>query len=142
MTPTPPDSDNATASQKPAYQMAAMLIGIGVGHFLAPKPFDTIVPAELPGSPRLYTYASGVAEVGVGTMLLVPQARRAGALAAVALFLAVFPANLNMVRMWWNKPGLQKWPMRIAALARLPLQGPMIVTALRIRRDAPLPRQR
>lgn len=75
-------------------------------------------------------------------MLLVPQARRAGALAAVALFLAVFPANLNMVRMWWNKPGLQKWPMRIAALARLPLQVPMIVTALRIRRDAPLPRQR
>lgn len=67
---------------------------------------------ELPGSPRFYTYASGVAEVGVGTMLLVPQARRAGALAAVALFLAVFPANVNMVRMWWNKPGAQKWPMR------------------------------
>ncbi len=141
MTQTPSDSAKATACQKPAYQMAAMLIGIGVGHFLAPKPFDTIVPAELPGSPRFYTYASGVAEVGVGTMLLVPQARRAGALAAVALFLAVFPANLNMVRMWWNKPGLQKWPMRIAALARLPLQVPMIVTALRIRRDAPRPRR-
>ena len=28
-----------------------MLIGIGVGHFVMPKPFDTIVPAELPGSP-------------------------------------------------------------------------------------------
>ncbi len=124
-------------SQKPAYRMAAMLIGIGIGHFAAPKPFDTIVPAELPGSPRFYTYASGVAEVGVGTMLLVPNTRRAGALAAVALFLAVFPANVNMVRLWWNKPGLQKWPMRIAALARLPFQVPMIVQALRIRRNAP-----
>ena len=140
MTATPSETAIETVSQKPAYQMAAMLIGIGVGHFLAPKPFDTIVPAELPGSPRFYTYASGVAEVGVGTMLLVPQARRAGALAAVALFLAVFPANVHMVRMWWNKPGAQKWPMRIAALARLPLQVPMIVTALRIHRHAPLPR--
>ena len=140
MTATPPDTAIETVSQKPAYQMAAMLIGIGVGHFLAPKPFDTIVPNELPGSPRFYTYASGVAEVGVGTMLLVPEARRGGALAAVALFLAVFPANVNMVRMWWNKPGAQKWPMRIAALARLPLQVPMIVTALKVRRNAPLPR--
>lgn len=122
-----------TASQKPAYRMAAMLIGIGVGHFAAPKPFDTIVPAELPGSPRFYTYASGVAEVGVGAMLLAPRTRRAGALAAIALFLAVYPANINMVRLWWDKP----LPMRIAALARLPLQFPMIIQAVRIRRNAP-----
>jgi len=126
-------------SQRPAYQMAAMLIGIGVGHFAAPKPFDTIVPAELPGSARFYTYASGVAEVGIGAMLLVPRTRRAAASAAAVLFLAVFPANLNMVRQWWNKPGMQKWPMRVAALARLPLQVPMVVQALKIRRAAPLP---
>jgi uncharacterized membrane protein len=129
-------SAEQTVSQRPAYRMAAMLIGIGAGHFLAPKPFDTIVPAELPGSPRFYTYASGVAEVGIGAMLLAPRTRRAGALAAVALFLAVFPANVNMVRMWWDKP----LPMKIAALARLPLQAPMIVQALRIRRNAPVRR--
>ena len=122
-----------TNSQLPAYRTAAMLIGIGVGHFVAPKPFDTIVPAELPGSPRFYTYASGVAEVGVGAMLLAPRTRRAGALAAIALFLAVYPANINMVRLWWDKP----LPMRIAALARLPLQFPMIIQAVRIRRNAP-----
>ena len=133
-------TDRTSSTDRTAYGLAAMLLGVGSLHFVAPKPFDGIVPAELPGSARFYTYASGVAEVGVGTMLLVPQARRAGALAAVALFLAVFPANINMVRMWWNKPGAQKWPMRIAALARLPLQVPMIVTALRIHRNAPLPR--
>ncbi len=37
-------------------------------------------------------------------MLLVPRTRRAGALAAVALYIAVFPANVNMVRLWWDKP--------------------------------------
>lgn len=124
-----------TASQAPAYRMAAMLIGMGVTHFVAPKPFDTIVPDELPGDARFYTYASGIAEVGVGTMLLVPKARRAGALAAALLFLSVFPANLNMVRLWWSK----SWPLRLASIARLPLQIPMITWALRVRRDAPLP---
>ena len=126
-------TENAEASQRPAYRMAAMLIGIGVGHFVAPKPFDTIVPAELPGSARFYTLASGVAEVGVGALLLAPRTRRTGALAAAALFLAVFPANINMVRLWKNKP----LPMRIGALARLPLQVPMVVSAFKIRRAAP-----
>ena len=61
-------------------------------------------PPNCPGSPRFYTYASGVAEVGIGALLLVPRTRRLGALAAVALFLAVFPANVNMVRLWKDKP--------------------------------------
>lgn len=120
-------------SQRPAYKMAAMLIGIGAGHFIRPKPFDTIVPPELPGNARFYTYASGVAEVGVGAMLLVPRTRRLGALAAAALYLAVFPANINMVRMWKDKP----LPMKVGALARLPMQIPMITGALRVRRNAP-----
>ena len=128
-----PQTPVEPASQTPAYKMAAMLIGIGVGHFLAPKPFDTIVPAELPGSPRFYTYASGVAEVGVGALLLAPRTRRFGAAAAVALFLAVYPANINMVRLWWDKG----WPARIAAMARLPFQFPMIIRAIKIRRAAP-----
>lgn len=134
---TPAEFSAEPASQRPAYTMAAMLMAIGVGHFLKPQPFDTIVPPELPGTARFYTYASGVAEVGVGAMLLVPRTRRTGALAAAALYLAVFPANINMVRMWWNKPGMQKWPMRVAALARLPMQLPMITRALAIRRNAP-----
>ena len=52
------------------------------------------------------------------------------ATAAIALFLAVFPANVNMVRLWWGKP----WPMRLGAIARLPLQIPMIVAADKVRR--------
>ncbi len=115
------------------YAMAGMLAGIGVLHFAAPKPFDSIIPAELPGSPRFYTYASGVAELGVAGMLAAPKTRRLGATAAIALFLAVFPGNMNMVRLWWDKP----WPMRLGAIARLPLQIPMITEANKIRRAAP-----
>lgn len=127
-TPAPPRDPNQTL----AYRIAALLIGVGTVHFLAPKPFDEIVPAELPGSPRLYTYVSGVAEVGIGALLLARNTRRFGALAAVALFLGVFPANVNMCRLWWDKP----WPMRVVALARLPLQIPMITAALKVRRNS------
>ena len=119
-------------SQTAAHRIAAMLLGVGTLHFLAPKPFDDIVPAELPGDARLYTYASGVAELATGTLLLPRRTRRFGARAAALLFVAVLPANINMVRLWWDKP----WPMRIAALARLPLQIPMITTALKIRRNS------
>ena len=115
-----------------AQRMAALLLGMGTLHFVAPKPFDSIIPAELPGSARFYTYASGVGELATGALLAVPRTRRLGALAAVALFVAVFPGNVNMVRLWWDKP----WPMRILAIARLPLQIPMITTALRVYRNS------
>jgi uncharacterized membrane protein len=123
---------HSDANQKAAYRIAALLLGVGTIHFLAPKQFDAIIPAELPGSPRFYTYASGVAEVAIGGLLLSGRTRRSAALAAAVLFVAVFPGNLNMVRLWWNKP----WPMRIAALARLPLQIPMITEALKVRRNS------
>jgi uncharacterized membrane protein len=120
------------ASQTAAYRIAALLLGVGTTHFVAPKPYDTIIPAELPGNPRLYTYVSGVAEVTIGALLLARRTRRSAALAAAVLFVAVFPANINMVRLWWDKP----WPMRIAALARLPLQIPMVTEAFKVRRNA------
>ncbi|MDR3658846.1 MAG: hypothetical protein P4L86_00255 [Mycobacterium sp.] len=126
-------AENTTRSQTTAYRLAVLLLGVGTLHFVVPKPFDGIIPEELPGSPRLYTYASGVAEVATGAALLVPRTRRLGALAAVALFIGVFPANVNMVRLWWPKG----WPARIVALARLPLQVPMVTEALKAYRNSP-----
>ena len=68
-----------------------------------------------------------MAELTTAAMLLAPRSRKLGALAAVALFISVFPANVNMVRLWRDKP----LPMRIGAIARLPLQIPMITEALK-----------
>lgn len=120
------------SSPWPAYRLAAVLLGVGVVHFVAPKPFDDIVPAELPGDARFYTYASGVAELGTGALLLAPKTRRLGGTIAALLFIAVFPANVNMVRLWWNKP----LPLKLGAIARLPLQIPMITEALKVRRTS------
>lgn len=105
-----------------------MLGFMGVLHFVAPKPFDVIVPQQLPGDERFYTYASGVAELGTAALLAVPQTRRVGGLVAMLTFIGVYPANINMVVQWWHKP----LPMKIGAIARLPLQIPMITAARRV----------
>lgn len=112
--------------------MGTWLVGMGILHFVVPQAFDGIVPEELPGTPRFYTLASGVAEAATGGLLLAPRTRRVGALAAIALFVAVFPGNVNMVRLWRNKP----LPMQAIAVARLPLQIPMITQALKVYRES------
>jgi uncharacterized membrane protein len=127
---SPPPELQQTASPVAAYRLAALLLGSGVAHFLIPKPYDTIVPAELPGSARFYTYVSGVAELAAGALLLPPRTRRLGALSAVAVFVGVFPANINLIRLWRDKPLI----MRLGAIARLPLQMPMITEAFKVYR--------
>jgi uncharacterized membrane protein len=129
---SPPPELQQIASPAPAYRLAALLLGSGVAHFAMPKPYDTIVPLELPGSQRFYTYASGVAEFASGALLLSPRTRRIGALAAIAVFVGVFPANINLVRLWREKP----LAMRLGAIARLPLQIPMITAALKVYRNS------
>jgi uncharacterized membrane protein len=109
-----------------------MLLGSGTAHLVIPAKFDWMVPVELPGGQRIYTYGSGVAEMAPGALLLAPRTRRFGAMAAIVTFMGGFPANLNGVRLWWDKP----WWMRLVPILRLPMQVPLITTALKIRRNA------
>ncbi|WP_019202669.1 membrane protein [Tsukamurella sp. 1534] len=126
-------TDGPRRSDKAARGMALSLAGMGVAHFVAPKPFDSIVPPNLPLglTPRRATQLSGVAELTTAGLLAVPRTRRLGGVAAVALFAAVFPANVYMAQQWSDKP----LPLRLGAYARLPLQLPMITTAVKIARD-------
>ena len=115
------------------WAMPAALGAMGVLHFVNPRPFDGLIPPELPGSRRAWTYGSGVAELAVAGLLAAPRTRRLGGAAATALFLGVFPGNLQMVRAWRRKP---VWQYQVIAWGRLPLQVPMFVAADRIRRGA------
>lgn len=112
--------------------LAGPLLGMGVLHFAVPGPFDTIVPRWIPGRARFWTYASGAVELAVGAAVARPGTRRRGATAAVGLFLAVFPANVQMAWDWRRRP----WAHRTVALGRLPLQYPMITHALRVRAES------
>ena len=106
--------------------LAAMLLIAGIAHFIAPKSLDAIVPAFLPGTPRLWTYLSGAAEIAIGLALLAPLSMKIGtvsirllaAYAALFLFIAVYPANIKMAIDWRDRP----MPYPLIAFARLPLQ--------------------
>jgi uncharacterized membrane protein len=111
-----------------ARSLAALLGTAGVFHFVTPSFFDAIVPRSLPGSARAWTHVSGVAELAVAGAVAHPRTRRGGAMAAAALFVAVFPANVQAAVD--AEPG----PERVVTLARLPLQVPLVLWALRVSR--------
>ncbi|WP_280428076.1 DoxX family protein [Nocardia brasiliensis] len=124
-----------TDGRRPALVLAALLFPMGVLHFVLPKPFDAIVPKYLPGEPRNYTYASGVAELGVAAALTMPRTRGFGGRLAALLFIAVFPANVQMaIDMLGNKKLPQV--VKIGSVLRLPLQIPLITQALKVSRSA------
>ncbi len=75
--------------------LALFMMTAGSLHFLTPHPFVQIVPAFLP-APLLLVYISGFFEILGGLGLLIPWVSRAAAWGLIALFIAVFPANINM----------------------------------------------
>ena len=121
-----------TSRRPGARALAALLTTTGVLHLAAPAPFDAIVPRRLPGTPRFWTFASGLAELAVAAAVAVPGTRRLGATAAAALFVGVFPANVQMARDWSDRSAAA----RAVAWGRLPLQVPLVAWALAVRRHA------
>lgn len=117
-----------TRARRAAVRLATLLTTTGTLHFAAPKPFDALVPPALPGSARFWTTASGVAELAIAGLLAAPRTQRTGGTLAAAFFVAVLPANVRAVQLFWHRPAL-----RAAMLARLPLQIPLITEALRAR---------
>jgi uncharacterized membrane protein len=113
---------------------------VGALHFAAPDGFVRIVPAWLP-APLGLVYASGLFEILGGLGLLVPRTRRAASLGLVALYVAVFPANVNMAVNRIALDGVHQLPVW-ALWLRLPFQALFIAWALWAGREAPASRLR
>lgn len=102
------------------WTLALAMMSVGVLHFVRPRPFVRIVPNFLP-APLALVYISGFCEIAGGVGLLVPATWVAAAWGLIALYIAVFPANIYMVThnisLNPEKP-IPKW----ALWARLPFQ--------------------
>jgi uncharacterized membrane protein len=107
------------------WPLALFMIGVGALHFTRATDFEHIVPDYLPARAALVA-VSGVFEILGGVGLLVPRVRRAASLGLVALYVAVFPANVNMVIHPELGRGVAAWLL----WARLPLQGVLIAWAI------------
>ena len=75
--------------------MGAFYTAAGLNHFRAPEFYLPIMPPYLPWHEAL-VFLSGVAEVMIGIGLLVPRTRVLAAWGAIALLVAVYPANIHM----------------------------------------------
>ena len=93
----------------------------GINHFVMPVFYLQIMPGYLPFQ-LVLIYLSGFAEIVCGSLLLPQKSRRIGAWLTIALLIAVFPANVQMVFNEFDKGGL----MFYAAFARIPFQFLMI----------------
>jgi uncharacterized membrane protein len=103
---------------------AAIFIAAGFLHWVRPVPFVKIMPPYLPW-PWELVYISGVFEIVLGVLLLVPKCQVLAAWGLIALLIAVFPANLHMA---WHAADYPQFPAALIWL-RLPLQGVLIAWA-------------
>ncbi len=113
--------------------IALAMIAIGTAHFANPEPFIRIVPSMLP-TPRLLVLVSGAFEIAGGLGLLWPKSQRLASWGLIALFLAVFPANINMAihEIQLQPSGtMPVWAM----WARLPFQALLIAGVWWVGRD-------
>lgn len=102
------------------YALALLFVGAGVLHFVRPLTYLRIMPPALP-APLLLVYLSGLAEAGLGLLLLPRRTRRLASWGLLALLVAVFPANVYMVQIH-EQLGVAGW----VAWGRLPLQLPLL----------------
>lgn len=111
--------------------LAIAMVTVGVLHFVRSAFFVSIVPAYLP-NPAALVYVSGLFEVLGGVGLLVPRVQRAAAYGLIALYVAVFPANIDMLVHAEKFPDVPTW----ALWARLPFQAVFIAWAWWLSRPA------
>jgi len=105
------------------FLIAILFLGVGVMHFVNPAFFVSIMPPFLPYHLEL-VYISGVFEILGGLGVLVPPVRKWAAYGLIALLIAVFPANIQMLV---NEVKSHGWTlMTIPLIIRLPIQ-PLLI---------------
>lgn len=115
--------------------LATMFVTSGVTHLVRPQVFEPLIPTPLQGYRRPLVLVSGAAEIACAAGLLYPPTRKVAGLASAALLLAVLPGNVQMTVDHGRRAGRRKdlgsRALFAGTVARLPLQWPLIRTALR-----------
>ncbi len=114
--------------------MTISMVTMGVLHFVADDVFVHIIPPGLPW-PYGLVWISGLFEIALGLGLIPRDTRRLAGWGLVALFIAVFPANIYMALANAHVPGHDPLPPALL-WARLPLQFLFIAWALWVSKPA------
>src|SRR5476649_789727 len=103
--------------------LAAFFVFAGAMHFVMPRSYERIVPGWLPNA-ALLVIVSGVAEILGGIGVLIPGLQRYAGIGLIVLLVAVFPANVEMLRL--ARDAGAPFLAQTALWLRLPLQ-PVLV---------------
>nr|WP_233722244.1 hypothetical protein [Nesterenkonia massiliensis] len=117
--------------------MGVALVGAGVAHMtVARDEFQAQVPEFVPLSKDATVLLSGVAEIGLGTALIIPgERKRTVGLATAGFFTAIFPGN---VAQWYHQRdgfGLDTDQKRAVRLVFQPVLIAGVLWATRDRRS-------
>lgn len=103
--------------------LALLFVIAGVLHFTHTEFYFTVMPPYLP-HPHALIIISGVCEIIGGVALFIPKLRRLAGYGLIALLLAVFPANVQML-LDNSQAGAQEFQSFLLWL-RLPFQFVLI----------------
>jgi uncharacterized membrane protein len=104
--------------------LGVFFILAGLNHFLHPGFYVHIMPPYLPWHLEL-VYLSGVLEIGLGVLVLIPRYTPLAAWGLIALLIAVFPANVHMAMNTHLYPEFRPTSIWL----RLPLQAVFVAWA-------------
>ena len=112
----------------PLMLIAAIFMVGGVLHLVKPAYYVRIMPPWLP-APMALVLISGVFEILGGAGVLVPATRFAAGWGLIALLIAIFPANVQMLLNARSAHASSLWMTGL--IARLPLQAALIYWVFR-----------
>lgn len=108
--------------------LALFMIYAGVQHFLKPEFYTPFVPGFLPAK-TMFVYASGLVEVAVGILILLPKYTKRAATGVMWLMVLFLPIHVWDV--FAEHPAIGSHQ---SALIRLPFQFVFIAWAYGVRR--------
>ncbi|MCV9931201.1 DoxX family protein [Flavobacterium sp. LS1R47] len=106
------------------YLMASLYIIAGINHFRNPRIYLKIIPPYFT-NPKLLNVLSGITEITLGLLLLIPATSHFAAWGIIALLVAVFPTHMYMYQNKKASFGLPRWIL----LSRMPFQLVLIFWA-------------
>lgn len=101
--------------------MALFYVIAGINHFVHPRFYIAMMPPWLPWHATL-VLLSGIAEAVLGLLLFPATTRQMAAWGIIALLVAVFPANIQMMLNYMHAHDPKTW----ITIVRLPVQGLLI----------------
>ena len=105
------------------YLLGLVLVLSGIVHFIKTEFYVQIMPSFLPFSEAL-VYISGLVEIVLGLLLCYCKTTQKAAFGIIILFIAIFPANINM---YFNHERFANSELEL--LLRLPVQFILIYWA-------------